>query len=232
MMYDDVTTAADLATEGDMVFNRTRAGCATDCETTVIVTSRWMPVGSDGYACRSTNPVVGAPAMLERRATLIWTPSGATTPLINEYVSVESAPRSAGFTDPSRSSVVVPALPGEAVVLRVGSDTGPGILRIALPCNDGAGVTAESWFPYLDPDVSYTVLRTGVCVPVDGSSDVALGCSPVELSNQDGPLGDLYRGDSTGVSTWTLNPTLLRCRPMTQGVIVSGETTSCPGGSQ
>jgi hypothetical protein len=168
MMYDGMPGAPNTNVDGDMAFNRTRAGCSTNCDTTVIVTSRWMPVGSDGYACRSTGRNVGAPALLERRATLLWTPSGATTPLVNEYVSVESAPRSASFTDSSRSSVVVTALPGQAVKLT--ANNGSSIVRIAMPCDTGTGTSSEAWFPYLDTSISYEVVPTSICVPVDGSA--------------------------------------------------------------
>lgn len=230
MMYPDAASAADLPIEGDMVFTRLRSGCNTDCETTVVVTSRWLPTGEDGYRCRADGSSAGAPVLLERRAVLTWTPSGATTPLVNEYVSVEAVPRSAGFTDPTRSSVVVPALPGEAVLLK--DSSGAGLLRIAMPCTSPTGASAEAWFPFLDTSTSYQAVRTGICVPVDGGVDAALGCSKVDPGVQAGPLAALYRGDVTGVSRWSPQRSLLENCPMSSGVLVFNQSGCRGGGDQ
>ena len=220
MMYPEGAVVADLPLEGDMVFGRDRGSCSTDCLTTVVITSRWMPVGERDYECRLSDPSAGAPVMLERRATLTWTPSGATTPLVNEYVSVEAAPRSAGFTDPSRASVAVTAFPGEIVLLKQGGAVNPtGLVRIATPCTSAGTTTAEAWFPFLDSAASYAVVRTGLCVPVDGGTDPVLGCAPVDLEGVSGPLTALYQDTLAGAASVEIGPAVLAACPMSEGTV-------------
>jgi len=236
MMYPEGAILEDLPLEGDMVFGRDRGSCSTDCLTTVVITSRWMPVGEDAYTCRSSSPDSGAPAMLERRATLTWTPSGATTPLVNEYVSVEAAPRSAGFTDPTRSSLVVRARPGEVVILRRTDGTNPtGLVRVATPCTSPTGTSAEAWFPFLDATFAYDVVTTGVCVPVDGSLNSILGCTPVDFDNSTGPLADLYQGRLPSTRTVRVSANDLANCLMTEGTLdpMMGQgNLPCTGGGR
>ena len=181
LMFDDPATAESYAVDGDFLYLTRRPGCATSCDTVVAVVSRWLPLGESVYRCRTAD--TAPPGMLERRAYVTWTPSGATSSLVNEFVSVESAPRSSAFTDPSRTGVVVPANPGEIVLLREASSSGTAagaLLRVASPCVNSDGSTgAEAYFPFLDTASGLEVVLTGSCVGL-GSTTATTGCAPPE----------------------------------------------------
>jgi hypothetical protein len=177
LMFDDPSNAENYAVDGDFLYLTRRPGCATSCDTLVVVVSRWLPLGDSVYRCRTAT---AAPAgMLERRAHVTWTPSGAGASLTNEFVSVEAAPRSSAFTDPSRTAIAVPANPGEVVLVRETSrpgSTAGALLRVASPCVNTDGSTgAEAYFPFLDVGADLEVVLTGSCVAL-GTAGSSTGC--------------------------------------------------------
>lgn len=178
LMFDDPTAATNYTVDGDFVYLTQRPGCSTSCDTLVVLASRWLPIGDSAYRCRTTD--APPPALLERRAYISWTPAGGRESLLNEFVSVEAAPRSAGYTDPSRAGLAVPALAGEVVILREknAAAAAPGaLLRVATPCIAADGTaTAEAFFPFLTSTQDLEVVLTGSCLPLDAST-TPIGCS-------------------------------------------------------